>query len=69
MEFDALTAVSPIDGRYRGKTAPLSGYFSECALIRYRVRIEIEYFISLCTVFSSRCATFTAISANKTLRA
>lgn len=43
-----LTAVSPIDGRYRGKTAGLADYFSEYALIRYRVRVEIEYFIALC---------------------
>ena len=48
MELDALTAISPIDGRYRSKTEPLSGYFSEYALIRYRVRVEIEYFITLC---------------------
>ena len=43
-----LTAISPIDGRYRGKTEPLANYFSEYALIRYRVRVEIEYFIALC---------------------
>ena len=43
-----LTAISPIDGRYRGKTEPLAAYFSEYALIRYRVRVEIEYFITLC---------------------
>lgn len=48
MELDLLTAVSPIDGRYRGKTEPLADYFSEYALIRYRVRVEIEYFIALC---------------------
>ncbi len=48
MELDALTAISPIDGRYRGKTESLAGYFSEYALIRYRVRVEIEYFIALC---------------------
>ena len=48
MEFDSLTAITPIDGRYRGKTAPLAEYFSEYALIRYRVRVEIEYFITLC---------------------
>jgi len=48
MELDVLTAISPIDGRYRSKTEPLSGYFSEYALIRYRVRVEIEYFIALC---------------------
>ena len=48
MELSALTAVSPIDGRYHGKTKPLAEYFSEFALIRYRVRVEIEYFIALC---------------------
>ena len=48
MEISVLTAISPIDGRYRGKTEPLADYFSEYALIRYRVRVEIEYFIALC---------------------
>lgn len=48
MELDMLTAISPIDGRYRGKTAALAGYFSEFALIKYRVRVEVEYFIALC---------------------
>ena len=48
MELSALTAVSPVDGRYRSKTQALSEYFSEYALIRYRVRVEVEYFIALC---------------------
>ena len=48
MELDKLTAVSPIDGRYREKTSSLASYFSEYALIKYRVRVEIEYFIALC---------------------
>ncbi|MDR1114919.1 MAG: adenylosuccinate lyase, partial [Tannerella sp.] len=48
MELSILTATSPIDGRYRDQTENLSGYFSEGALIRYRVRVEIEYFIFLC---------------------
>jgi len=48
MELNALTAVSPIDGRYHGKTKDLANYFSEYALIRYRVKVEIEYFITLC---------------------
>ena len=48
MNLDLLTAISPVDGRYRGKTAALADYFSEYALIRYRVRVEIEYFITLC---------------------
>lgn len=48
MTLDLLTAISPIDGRYRDKTELLADYFSEYALIRYRVRVEIEYFIALC---------------------
>lgn len=48
MQLTELNAVSPIDGRYRSKTISLSGYFSEEALIRYRVLVEIEYFIALC---------------------
>lgn len=48
MKLDVLTAVSPIDGRYRSKTESLASYFSEYALIKYRVRVEIEYFITLC---------------------
>ncbi|MCB0756228.1 MAG: adenylosuccinate lyase, partial [Flavobacteriales bacterium] len=48
MDLNVLSAVSPIDGRYRRHTESLSEYFSEAALIRYRVRVEIEYFIELC---------------------
>lgn len=48
MELDILTAISPIDGRYRGKTVALAEYFSEYALMKYRVLVEIEYFIALC---------------------
>ncbi len=48
MELDVLTAISPIDGRYRSKTKDLASYFSEYALIKYRIRVEIEYFITLC---------------------
>lgn len=48
MELTSLTAISPIDGRYRSKCENLDKYFSEYALIRYRVRVEIEYFIALC---------------------
>lgn len=44
----SLTAISPIDGRYHNKVAALADYFSEFALIKYRVRVEVEYFISLC---------------------
>ena len=48
MELDLLTAISPIDGRYRNKVEALASYFSEYALIKYRVRVEVEYFIMLC---------------------
>ncbi len=48
MELTTLTAISPIDGRYRNKTENLADYFSEYALIKYRVRVEVEYFIALC---------------------
>ncbi len=48
MELNSLTAISPVDGRYRKQTETLADYFSEAALIKYRVRIEIEYFIDLC---------------------
>ena len=48
MNLEALTATSPVDGRYRNKTDELAGYFSEYGLIKYRVKVEIEYFISLC---------------------
>lgn len=48
MELSSLTAISPVDGRYRSKCEKLDEYFSEYALIRYRVRVEIEYFIALC---------------------
>ena len=48
MELNTLTAISPVDGRYWRQTEPLSGYFSEFALIRARVRVEVEYFIALC---------------------
>lgn len=50
MQLNQLTAVSPVDGRYRSKCEPLDVYFSEYALIRYRVRVEIEYFIALCRI-------------------
>ncbi len=48
MKLDLLTAISPIDGRYRGKAEALAAYFSEYALIKYRVQVEVEYFITLC---------------------
>ena len=50
MNLNVLTAISPVDGRYRDKTVNLSVYFSEYALMRYRVFVEIEYFISLCEI-------------------
>ena len=50
MNLTQLNAISPIDGRYRGKIAQLSNYFSEEALIKYRVLVEIEYFIALCEI-------------------
>ena len=48
MKLDLLTAISPIDGRYRGKAEALADFFSEYALIKYRVQVEVEYFIALC---------------------
>ena len=56
--MDALLAVSPIDGRYAAKTRALSGYFSEYALIKYRIRVEIEYFIALCELPLPQLADF-----------
>lgn len=50
MNLTKLNAISPIDGRYRGKIDKLANYFSEEALIKYRVRVEIEYFIALCEI-------------------
>ena len=48
MELQALTAISPVDGRYRTQTDGLAPYFSEFGLIKYRIRVEIEYFLALC---------------------
>ena len=50
MSLNPLSAISPIDGRYHKQTAILSEYFSEFGLIRYRVRVEVEYFIALCEI-------------------
>lgn len=58
MTLDLLTAISPVDGRYRGKAEPLAEYFSEYALIRYRVRVEVEYFITLCELPLPQLADF-----------
>ena len=60
MELDLLTAVSPIDGRYRSKAGTLAAYFSEYALMKYRVRVEIEYFITLCELPLPQLASFDA---------
>ncbi len=58
MDFNSLLAVSPIDGRYAAKTASLRQYFSEFALIRNRVRVEVEYFIALCGIPLPQLAGF-----------
>ena len=50
MDLNTLTAISPIDGRYRNKTQSVATYFSEYGLIKYRVKVEIEYFIALCEI-------------------
>ena len=57
-ELNPLSAVSPIDGRYASKTSSLRDYFSEYALIRYRTRVEIEYFIALCGIPPPQLANF-----------
>ena len=59
MQLTELTAVSPIDGRYRSKAQALDAYFSEYALIRYRVRVEVEYFIALCELGLPQLAAIT----------
>lgn len=56
MELTKLTAISPVDGRYRNAAAPLDEYFSEYALIRYRVLVEVEYFIALCATLPQLAA-------------
>jgi adenylosuccinate lyase len=58
MQLNALTAISPIDGRYRNKTEELAEYFSEYALIKYRVHVEVEYFIALCEIPLPQLADF-----------
>ena len=58
MALNRLTAISPVDGRYRGKVDQLGNYFSEFALIRYRVQVEIEYFIALCELPLPQLADF-----------
>ena len=63
----SLNAISPIDGRYFSKTKVLSNYFSESSLIRYRVKVEIEYFISLCELPLAQLNNFNS-DLFKTLR-
>jgi len=58
MDLNLLTAISPIDGRYRSKTENLQYYFSEFALIKYRVMVEVEYFIALCELPLPQLAGF-----------
>ncbi|HLO58106.1 MAG TPA: adenylosuccinate lyase [Bacteroidales bacterium] len=58
MELTSLTAVSPVDGRYRNLTADLDQYFSEFALIKYRVQVEVEYFIALCEIPLNQLSDF-----------
>ncbi|NOY48851.1 MAG: adenylosuccinate lyase [Chlorobi bacterium] len=68
MSLSTLNAISPIDGRYRSKTEPLALYFSEEALIKYRVLVEIEYFIDLCEIPLPQLSGFDA-NQFKNLRA
>ena len=58
MNLTELNAISPIDGRYRNKVSKLANYFSEEALIKYRVKVEIEYFIALCEIPLPQLADF-----------
>ena len=58
MTLSSLTAISPIDGRYNSKTKSLQKYFSESALIKYRIKVEVEYFISLCQIPLSQLREF-----------
>ncbi|MCL1822051.1 MAG: adenylosuccinate lyase [Prolixibacteraceae bacterium] len=60
MILNSLTAISPVDGRYRNKAEALSAYFSEFALIKYRVTVEVEYFIALCEIPLLQLAAFPA---------
>ncbi len=65
MQLNELTAISPVDGRYRGKTSGLDLYFSEFALIKYRVKVEIEYFIALASIPLPQLADLGGESADK----
>jgi adenylosuccinate lyase len=65
LDIQLLTAISPIDGRYRKKVDALASYFSEFALIRYRVMVEVEYFIALCEIPLKQLSTFDASHFDK----
>ena len=67
MVLSTLTAISPVDGRYRNKAENLAAYFSEYALIKYRVRVEIEYFITL-SEFLPQLSELNAAEVKKGLR-
>ena len=58
MAITPLTAITPIDGRYIEKTSVLQDYFSESALIKFRIQVEIEYFIALCNTSISQLSNF-----------
>jgi len=58
MELSTLNALSPLDGRYRKVIQELSNYFSEAALVKYRVKVEVEYFIALCELPLPQLASF-----------
>ena len=63
MQLNALTAISPVDGRYRSRTAHLAPFFSEWGLMRYRVRVEVEYFLHLSEIPLPQLAQFKADDA------
>ncbi|REJ81414.1 MAG: adenylosuccinate lyase [Bacteroidetes bacterium] len=64
-DLNSLNAVSPVDGRYRNQTLVLSDFFSEQALIRYRLQVEVEYFLALCEIPLPELAGINATSAEK----
>jgi adenylosuccinate lyase len=65
MGISELTAISPVDGRYRSKVEELAAYFSEFSLIKYRIKVEIEYFISLCSIPLPQLASMDRSKFNK----
>ena len=65
MDVSSLDAISPVDGRYRRATASLADYFSEAALIKYRVRVEVEYFLALCALPLPQLKDFDLSGAEK----